>query len=398
MPLAISVADLENVVWCESVGHSHPGLSATRPRRPNLESGDLTTAYINRIATAVPPHDIHTAFVRFARTLLDDPRARAVFDRMAGKAQIAHRYAVLAPSLDPEGLSVDAGRVYARGRFPTTAERMQLFEQHAPKLAVETVAKLDLGEQRRRITHVIVTSCTGMYAPGLDLDLVERCGLAPSVERTMVGFMGCYAAINALKLANHVVRSTPEARVLVVNLELCSLHLQQTHELDRMLSFLVFGDGCAASLVSADPRGLAIGRFRAALVPDTRQLITWKVRDQGFEMFLSGRVPGAIAEGLGHIAGNVFEGESPSAMDLWAVHPGGRSVLDAVEHGLGLAPEALAVSRGVLERFGNMSSATVMFVLESILGTAKPGERGCAMSFGPGLTAETMFFEAARGA
>jgi alpha-pyrone synthase len=352
----------------------------------------LTNAYINRIATAVPPHDIHTAFARFARTLLTEARDQSVFDRMAAKAQISHRFSVLPPAADPEGVSVDALRVYSRDRFPTTAERMKLFERHAPRLAVQTAAKLDLGPEARRISHLIVTSCTGMYAPGIDLDLVEQCGLNPSVERTMVGFMGCYAAINALKLARHIVRSAPESRILLVNLELCSLHLQQTNNIEQMLSFLVFGDGCAASVVSADPTGLAIDRFHAALLPDTRQLITWKIRDFGFEMFLSGRVQGAISHGLESVAGAILDGASPAAMDLWAVHPGGRSVLDAVEHGLGLKPESLASSRSVLERFGNMSSATVMFVLQSVLGDARPGERGCAMSFGPGLSAETMLF------
>lgn len=350
----------------------------------------MTTAYINRIATAVPSHDIHKAFVRFARTLLVEERRQLVFDRLAVKAQIAHRFSVLPPEADSEGVSVD--EMYGRGRFPTTARRMKVFEKYAPALAVRTVAKLDLGTAASRITHVIVTSCTGMYAPGIDLDLVEQCGLNPSVERTMVGFMGCYAAINALKLARHIIRSAPESRVLLVNLELCSLHLQQTNEIEQMLSFLVFGDGCAASVVSADATGLAMDRFHAALMPDTRQLITWKIGDCGFEMFLSGRIPGAISRGLESVSDAILNGARPQAMDLWAVHPGGRSVLDAVEHGLGLEPGALAASRSVLERFGNMSSATVMFVLESILAASTPGERGCAMSFGPGLTAETMLF------
>jgi predicted naringenin-chalcone synthase len=211
----------------------------------------------------------------------------------------------------------------------------------------------------------------------------------------MVGFMGCYAAMNALKLARHIVRSDPESRVLVVNLELCSLHLQETHNIEQMLSFLVFGDGCAASVVSAEPTGLALDQFRTVLVPDTRQMITWKVGDLGFDMFLSGRVPSAIARGLESVAGAILDGASPQAIDRWAVHPGGRSVLDAVQNGLGLGPEALATSRSVLERYGNMSSATVMFVLASILGDTSPTERGCAMSFGPGLTAETMLFHRA---
>jgi alpha-pyrone synthase len=352
----------------------------------------LTTAFINRIATAVPPHDVHGAFVRFARTLLEDRRAIALFDRLVDKAQISHRHAIFPPSAEPEGPSVDAGRFYTKGRFPGTAERMRLYETHAPELAERAVAALDLGAEARRITHVIVTSCTGMYAPGIDFDLVQRCELDPSVERTMVGFMGCYAAMNALKLARHTVRSEPAARVLVVNLELCSLHLQQTASLEQMLSFLVFADGCAASLVSADPVGLAMDRFHAVVLPETAALITWKIRDLGFDMFLSGRVPGAIREGLRESAPAILDGASPAEIDRWAVHPGGRSVLDAVEQGLGLGSSSLAVSRDVLDRFGNMSSATVMFVLQAVLEASTAGERGCAMSFGPGLTAETMLF------
>lgn len=351
----------------------------------------VTTAHLNRIATGVPPHAVHAEFLEFARNLLEEPRAQAVFDRMASRAQIRERYSVLSLDADAEG-SVD---VYVPGAFPSTADRMKLFEHHAPRLAEQTVARLELSpEARRRISHVIVTSCTGMYAPGLDLDLVERCGLRDSVERTMVGFMGCYAAINALKLARHIVRSEPDARVLLLNLELCSLHMQETNQLEQMLSFLVFGDGCAASIVSADPVGLALDRFHAALVPDTQALITWKIRELGFDMHLSGEVPGAVARGLESASAAILDGAAPEDIDLWAVHPGGRSVLDGVERGLGLAPEALAASRDILGRFGNMSSATVMFVLQSLLESAVPGQRGCAMSFGPGLTAETMLFHA----
>ncbi len=352
----------------------------------------MSTAYLNRIATAVPPHDVHRTFVRFAREVLGDERTQAVFDRLVEKAQISHRYAVLPPAVEPEGSSVDAAGFYAHGRFPSTAERMGLYEKHAPDLAERTVAGLDLGDDARRISHVIITSCTGLYAPGLDLDLIERCGLDPTVERTIVGFMGCYAAINALKLARHIVRSEPASRVLLVNLELCSLHLQQTTSLEQMLSFLVFADGCAASVVSADPVGLALDRFHSVVLPRTADLITWKIRDLGFDMFLSGRVPGAIRKGLAAGASAILDGATPGDLDCWAVQPGGRSVLDAVGHGLELGPGALAASRDILDRFGNMSSATVMFVLQSILAAATPGERGCAMSFGPGLTAETMLF------
>lgn len=211
----------------------------------------------------------------------------------------------------------------------------------------------------------------------------------------MIGFMGCYAAINGLKTARHIVRSHPEARVLMINLELCTLHLQETHDLEQVLSFLVFADGCAASLISAEPVGFAMDSFRAVMIPGTRELITWKIRGLGFDMLLSGQVPGAIGKALETGGAQVLGGGAKEEIALWGVHPGGRSVLDAVERGMGLRPEALAASREVLERFGNMSSATVMFVLERLLERARPGDRGCAMSFGPGLTAETMLFHAA---
>jgi predicted naringenin-chalcone synthase len=206
----------------------------------------------------------------------------------------------------------------------------------------------------------------------------------------MVGFMGCYAAINALKLARHIVRSDPNASVLMLNLELCTLHFQESQELDQVLSFLVFADGAAASLITVNERGFALDSFKALTVPDTRGLITWKIGGLGFDMLLSGQVPAQLGRAL-------HEGElmaQRDAIDLWAVHPGGRSVLDAVETGLELPADALAASREVLSCFGNMSSATIMFVLQRMMEQARPEQRGCAMSFGPGLTAETMRFHA----
>lgn len=351
--------------------------------------------YLNRIATAVPPYDVHPAFIAFARSWLCEPPQRALFDRMVAKAQIERRFSVLPAAREPEAGTVDALGVYRVDRFPSTAQRMQLYEKHAPELAAAAVDKLNLGPDARRITHLLLTSCTGMYAPGLELALMERFGLAGSVERSTLGFMGCYAAVNALKLARHIVRSEPEARVLVVNVELCSLHLQQTHDLEQLLSFLIFGDGCAASLISAEPHGLALDGFHAALLPNTRPLITWRVADQGFDMFLSGRVPGAIARSLGAVIHEALGGVQPRDIELWAVHPGGRSILDAVQHALELPPAALQSSRGVLQRFGNMSSPTLMFVLAEQLAAAERGQRGCAMAFGPGLAAESMLFHKA---
>ena len=350
----------------------------------------MPEAFINRIATANPPHDVHHTFLRFGQLMLGDNRRVALFDRMAERSGISHRYSFLEP--DPNGAVVDTEGFYRRGHFPDTAARMRKFEAWAPGLAVEAVEKLLDGEDRSRISHVIVTSCTGLSAPGIDLALVEQCGLSPSVERTMVGFMGCYAAINALKLARHIVRSQPDARVLAVNLELCSLHLHETADMEEILSFLLFADGCAAALISAEPKGVAMESFHAALVPGTAELIRWHIRQQGFDMVLSGAVPGTIRTALAGARDAITGGAND--IDLWAVHPGGRTVLDAVEQAFGLAPTALGASRSVLNDYGNMSSSTVMFVLDRIMRGSQCG-RGCAMSFGPGLVAETMMFHMA---
>jgi alpha-pyrone synthase len=350
----------------------------------------MTTAYLNRVATAVPEHDVHDAFVSFAETMLVDPRLHPVFRRMASRSEISHRYSFLDPQRRPEGVSAhDAHEFYQLGGFPNTARRMGLFEQCAPVLMRKVLDRLALSEEQRSgITHVLVTCCTGLYAPGLDFEIVDHLGLPAGVERTMVGFMGCYAAINALKLARHIVRSDPTSGVLMVNLELCTLHLQETQELEQVLSFLVFADGAAASLITAREQGLALDSFKAMMVPNTRELITWKIRGLGFDMLLSGQVPAELGRAL-------RDGElmaDRDGIDLWAVHPGGRSVLDAVETGLELPTGALSASREVLSRFGNMSSATVMFVLERMMEQAKSGQHGCAMAFGPGLIAETMRF------
>ncbi|MDH6234805.1 putative naringenin-chalcone synthase [Mesorhizobium soli] len=356
----------------------------------------MQVAYINRVATAVPPYDVHEAFRRFAQSMLHDDRRNALlFQRMADKSGIEHRYSCLAPGNLPEGDRIDAEGFYLRGDFPDTAARMRKFERYAPQLAQEAVDMLLSGAEREHITHLVVTCCTGFSAPGLDLELIERCGLPSTVERTMIGFMGCYAAINALKLARHVVRSEASARVLIVNLELCSLHLKDTTDLEQMLSFLLFGDGCAACVVSAEPVGVALDSFHAVLVPSTSELITWNIRETGFDMILSGRVPAAIQDGLRVHASEILAGASTTSIDLWAVHPGGRTVLDAVERAFELGPMALAASRETLRRYGNMSSATVMFVINRLLRSVARGRTGCAMSFGPGLIAETMLFHTA---
>jgi predicted naringenin-chalcone synthase len=333
-------------------------------------------------------------FADFAKGSLEEARARPIFKRLLQRSQIDHRWSILAPTADLGSGTLDTEGLYRRGAFPSTAARMRLYERFAPCLAAQAVAGLRLRDQASEVSHVLLVSCTGLSAPGVDLQLVQRCGLNSSVERTVVGFMGCYAAINALRLARHIVRSEPAALVLIVSVELCTLHLQETTDLEKILSFLVFGDGAAAALISSQPSGFSLDSFHAVLAPEAVEQITWTVGDEGFEMFLSGRVPGSVAAALRTGQEAVMGGRRVEEVELWAVHPGGRSVLDAVEDALSLEPSALAASREVLRRYGNMSSATILFVLAALMERARQGERGCAMAFGPGLTAETMLFTA----
>jgi predicted naringenin-chalcone synthase len=355
----------------------------------------MTTAHLNRIATAVPPHDMHRAFIPFAESLLSEGTPRNLYRRMVRLAAIEHRYSFLKPIVTEDGAMQDEDALFVRGNFPSTARRMEAFRQFAPQLARCALLKLVLTDSERRgITHVIVTCCTGLYAPGIDFEVVELAGLNPSVERTFIGFMGCYAAINALKAARHIVRSEPDAKVLLLSLELCSLHMQETQDLEQLLAFTVFADGAAAYLVSAEPRGFALDSFLAVNLPGTDQLITWRIGEQGFDMHLSGKVPGQLRQGLAEAGTRITQGREFSSVDLWAIHPGGRTILDASEQGLALPADALAESRNILLNYGNMSSASVMFVLQQLMQRARPGQAGCAMSFGPGVTAETMMFHA----
>jgi len=365
--------------------------------RSDVDGEEVTVngAYLNRLAVAVPENEVHSTFVQFAERALRDRRARLVFGRMASRSEIERRWSCLRPAAPGSNERVDADGFYTLGGFPGTATRMQRYAQEAPVLAARAVDGLGLGDAAGEITHLVVASCTGMSAPGVDFEVMRRCNLNLSVERNHLGFMGCNAAINALKLARHIVRSEADAKVLVVCVELCTLHLQESDDLERLLTFLLFADGCAAALVSADPTGFALDGFHAEVMPEAAGHITWSIGDAGFDMLLSGEVPPTIAAVLRSGSERVLSGASPADIALWAVHPGGRTVLDAVESAFELDPGALAYSRGVLRDYGNMSSPTVLFVLEAMMRQKPaPGARGCAMAFGPGLTAETMLFSA----
>lgn len=342
---------------------------------------------INAISSAVPDHDIHQAFIDWAGARLTDRREFALFTRMAGRSGIDHRWSVL-PRTPEGGSPVCDGGFYADG-MPGTSARMALYGSYAPELALAAIRKLpDIAG----ITHIVVASCTGFVAPGIDQILAQRLGLSDSVERTLIGFMGCYAAVTALKAARHIVRSEPEARVLVVTVELSTLHLQAVNAIEPLLAMLQFGDGAAAALVTAEGSGLALDAPFAATLADSGDLIRWDITDAGFAMHLSGEVPGRIAQALADppTRARLTGGAEPGAMDAWAIHAGGKSILDAVETGLSLPHDMLDASRGVLRDYGNMSSSTLMFVIERLINT-RP-RRGVALAFGPGLAAEGVRF------
>jgi alpha-pyrone synthase len=339
---------------------------------------------INAIATAIPASECNERYGDWARRQLGE-REAALLDRMLHRSGIGNRYTVLSEDDTHEA----AGSFYARPEPPSTAARMAVYAEQAPELALKAIRQLDGLEG---VSHLVVASCTGFTAPGLDQVIARRLGLSPTVERTVIGFMGCYAGVTALRSATHIVRSDPAARVLVVAVELCSLHLQPTDRLDSLLAMAQFADGAAAALVSAEGAGLALGEGLSLTLRESQDLITWTIGDTGFAMELSGEVPGRLAEALGDEAvAKLIIGNAPaSEIAAWAVHPGGRSILDAVERGLDLPPEKLAVARAVLRECGNMSSATVLFVLERLM--AERPASGLALAFGPGLAMEGLRF------
>ena len=322
---------------------------------------------INRIATAVPDLDFEADYRRWAMRRLDGTREARLYERMADRSGIEHRWSVL--TAEDAKLEEGVG-LYGGAQAPGTAERMAIYAEEAPKLALKAIEGLsELGD----ITHLVVASCTGFVAPGIDQIIARRLGLADDIERVLIGFMGCYAAVTALRTARHITRSQEGARVLVVTVELSTLHHQEQMDIEPLLMGAQFGDGSAAAIVSGD-------------------LITWHIGDTGFNMRLSGEVPGRIVAALANpeVRDRVLGGAAVEAFDAWAVHAGGRSILDAVEKGFSLAPGALDASREVLRNCGNMSSSTLMFVLARLI-REKP-QKGVALAFGPGLAMEGFRF------
>lgn len=330
--------------------------------------------------------------------------ARVIFK----KTGVAQRGSVLLASADnPSSATVQTffkPRLSPQDMGPTTAERMAWYEAAAPALA-QAASGQALAEARvppAQITHLITTSCTGFFAPGVDIALIKRLGLDPSVKRLHLGFMGCHAAFNALGAAADIVRADPSARVLVCAVELCSLHFAYGWNPQQLVANALFADAAAAAVVG--PAGATAAppwllRDSASLVlPDSEDAMTWRIGNHGFAMTLSPQVPDLIRRHVKDwLTGWLAErGLNIAAIPNWAIHPGGPKVLSSVCQALGLPPDAGDVARQTLSAHGNVSSATILCILQRLRDSARSG-LCVALGFGPGLVAETMLLEKPAG-
>ena len=277
---------------------------------------------------------------------------------------------------------------------------MQLFREHAATLSLNAI-KDCLGKfPDQNITHLITVSCTGMSAPGLDLELIELLELPVTTWRTSVNFMGCYAAIHALKLADMIGRSEPTANVLIVCVECCTLHFQKEYTEDNMTSGLLFGDGAAAVLVTGNNEmdGLHIDQFYSAVSFKGKQDMAWELSSTGFMLTLSGYIPDLIGEDFDRFVGDALRKAGLHKDDIthWCIHPGGKRILGAIHKSLGFTNGQLQHCYAILKDYGNMSSPTVLFVLERIRQSLNKEQRNniFGAAFGPGLTMETFILSA----
>jgi predicted naringenin-chalcone synthase len=285
-------------------------------------------------------------------------------------------------------------------RGPTTGQRMSFYLQEAGKLAVSAARQcIDrAGWRPSDVTHLITVSCTGFSAPGVDYELIQRLELPAGVERTHVGFMGCHGAFNGLRVARAFADADPAVRVLVCAVELCSLHYHYGWDPEKMVGNALFSDGAAAiagtGATNAPASTWHVTGSGSCLFPESADDMRWTIGDHGFEMALSARVPELIGRHLRPWLEKWLTRHGLAIKDItsWAIHPGGPRILSAIEESLGLPHAATAVSREVLSECGNMSSATVLFLLDRLRSRQAP--RPCvALGFGPGLAAEAMLLE-----
>lgn len=360
------------------------------------------SVYIHNIATAVPEGHFEQSFLRekMKEHVSQRPATRRIIHSLYANSGINKRHTVVNDfhsNGHPKLFFKNEGTLGE----PSTKTRNDLYSKHAKKLFVD-VAKQLINQNKtvvkEDITHVITVSCTGFFAPEPAYEIVKRLGLSPSTQRYHVGFMGCFAAFPALKMARSFCEADPDATVMVVCVELCTLHLQASEETDQLISASVFADGGAGAIVSAKSPDAGMPAFRmeqfqTSIADQSEKDMAWTIGDTGFDMVLSTYVPDIIQSNLVSSLKPLMEAYNYSFSDIdhWPVHPGGRAILDKIEQSLDLDSTQLAHSRNVLANYGNMSSATILFVLKELLNqpSVNAEEQALAMAFGPGLTIES---------
>ncbi len=362
------------------------------------------TPRIRGIGLAVPPY-VHTqkemlAFMCEAHGL--DPKQARYLRVLYDRSRIDTRHSCI---------PTDTWRNFeffprsGQGPAPSTARRMERFREIAPQLGIEACRNLFAAPgmpDPSRIDHLFAVSCTGFFAPGMDVLVARALGLRPDVGRTLIGFQGCQGGLTALRLANEICRARPGAHVLVVCSELCTLHFQLDATEENLLANALFADGAAAVLIGGAESGersgpeIRIEGHSTFLRPDSEDDMVWTVGDTGFLLRLSQMIPRVLANEVPPVLERAFglSREELREIPIWAVHPGGAAILEGVERGLELPEGRLDRSRAVLRRYGNMSSPTIFFILRDVLEGASPGP-GIALAFGPGLTVEATRFELA---
>lgn len=288
--------------------------------------------------------------------------------------------------------------------FPPTSARMKIYKENALPLALNAIddclaTRNDFN--KNEITHLITISCTGMYAPGIDIEIVHHLNLNSSTERTAINFMGCYGTFNGLKVANAICLANPAAKVLIVSVELCTLHFQKSMSLDNMIANAIFADGAGALLVEANPESnkrFYLDTFYCDLLPQTSEQMAWHIADSGFDIVLSSYVPESIKSGIAAFTKNLLAQKkmATTSIDYYAIHPGGIKILEACEESLNITQDQNRHAYHVLKQYGNMSSATIIFVLKQIWNAMQSEDHhknifSCA--FGPGLTLESMLLK-----
>ncbi|MFD2573543.1 type III polyketide synthase [Spirosoma soli] len=369
------------------------------------------SGYVNGIGTAVPAYSStqQKAAEFMADVLQLDERDSRRLMALYRHTRIDQRHSVLADYVRPKGEFTFYANTPGMEPFPTVSQRMGVYRQEAVPLALQAIDDCfqsypDFNPQT--ITHLITVSCTGLYAPGPDIEIIEALGLPTSTQRLAINFMGCYGAFNGLKTADSIVRADPDAKVLVVCVELCTIHFQKKTETDHLLSNALFADGSAAVLVESRPRpdqSFRLRSFYCDLLPEGKEAMAWHVSDFGFEMTLTSQVPTFIQQGIGQLMERLLDQCNLTLDDIgyYALHPGGRRILEVIEEQLGITAYDDRYAYEVLRQNGNMSSATVLFVLKEIWNDLTAGEAqldpdrpnilSCA--FGPGLTLESMVLE-----